>query len=119
MSEQDEPDPWQQKIPANHAITWFRVALWLLPSGFAAFSAWGGDWMNRHHYLAHLGAGSWLLTNAILVLGTGWLNALLSVNSHEVWYGVRNRVILFFVIQPFMISFFLCLAIGWLFSGGE
>ena len=25
----------------------------------------------------------------------------------------------FFVIQPFMISFFLCLAIGWVFSGGE
>ena len=42
-----------------------------------------------------------------------------SVTSRDVWHGVRNRVNLFVVIQPFMISFFLCVAIGWLFSGGE
>ena len=112
----NKPDHVQ---PNNRATAVFRVMLWLLPSGFAASSAWGGDWMIRHHYLPHVGGGSWLLANAIFVLGTGWFNALLSVNSHEVWHGVRNRVILFVVIQPFMISFFLCLAIGWVFSGGE
>ena len=119
MSEQDEPDAWQQTVPPNHAITCFRVILWLLPSGFAAFSAWGRSWMIGHHYLPHLGVRTWLLLNTIFILGSGWFNALLSANSREVWHGVRNRVILFFVIQPFIISFFLCLSIGWLLAGGE
>jgi len=88
------------------------VALWLLPSGFAAFSGWGLKWIFSHRYLPHLGVGSWLLVNAIFILRTGWFNAQLSFNAREVWHGIRNRVILFFVIQPFIIAFFMGIALG-------
>jgi len=119
MSEQIESDPWQQLPRVNRSITCFRVVLWLLPSGFAGFSAWAGDGLIRHHYLPDLGVGSWWVANALFVLGTGWFNALLSFNARDIWHGVRNRIILFVLIQPFMISFFVCLAIGRLYSGGE
>ncbi|MES2921722.1 MAG: hypothetical protein V4819_09250 [Verrucomicrobiota bacterium] len=123
MSEQYEPDPWQQKVPANHAVTCFRVILWLLPSAFALMSAYGFA-CGLQAWSRHLPFGSgiawtiWLILNFAFVLGTGWYNALLSVNSREWWHGVRNRVILFVVIQPFIIWFFVCMTLGWLFSGG-
>lgn len=91
----------------------FRVTLWLLPTAFAFMSAVGYAIYSRYlPFTSNTALCLWWLFNGFFVLGTGWFNALLSPNSRLEWHGVRKRVILFFLIQPFIIVFFAIVALG-------
>ena len=107
-------------IRKNATLTAFRVLLWLLPTGFALMSAYGYAVWSRHlPFGSGLSWSIWLTLNGVFILATGWYNALLSANASGIRYGLRNRVILFFLIQPFIIVFFSCIALGWLDPGGS
>lgn len=87
----------------NRAQACVRVTLWLLPTGFAFFSAWAGNWLFEHSYVPQLGVSAWMFVNTIFVVGTGWFNALLSPHARAEPNGASKRIILFFVIQVFLI----------------
>jgi len=98
----------------------FRVTLWLLPTAFAFMSVFGHTTYSRYlPFPLNTALCLWWLLNGFFILGTGWFNALLSPNSRLEWHGVRKRVILFFLMQPFIIVFLACVALGMIDPGGS
>ncbi|MEO5711947.1 MAG: hypothetical protein ABIT37_00515 [Luteolibacter sp.] len=90
----------------------FRVTLWILPTAFAVMSVFGHANYSRHMpFSSNTALCLWFLLNGFFVLGTGWFNALLSTDSRLELHGIIQRLILFSLIQPFIIVFFVFIAI--------
>ena len=97
----DSPQP----VPINQAQGCFRVLLWLMPTGFAVFSAWAID-----HYkppgdsLLLL----WIGMNLVFSASAGWFVAIMSSRIRGMEPGKRAGEIVwlttfFCLIQLFLI----------------
>ena len=93
-------------IPRNHARAWLRVVLWILPTGFAWMSAVGLSMLSgRRGFpgMTELIMPLWFVLNIAFVVGVGWYNKMLSSRADAGPNGRDGRVVLFFVIQIFLI----------------
>lgn len=111
MNEWDLPEPPKAQPrndapPVNRTITWLRVMLWLLPTGFAVLSAIGQNFLIRYG-LVPINFGIYFLIVALFTVGTGYYNALLSPRAKTQPGGLLNRTVLFFVIQLFLVPLLL------------
>lgn len=109
MSERKNPKPWQDAPPVNRAQACFRVIIWLLPTGFAVCSSWAGNWLISRGYLPKLGFGFWVVPNVFFMFGAAWYNALLSRRARSSPRGIVNRLVLFFLIQLFLMPLLLAI----------
>ena len=106
------------KPPNNRAQAWFRMLLWILPSGFAVASGIGLDRLSSAYFPSQSPIGTliWWILNFAFVIGSGWFDSQLSARARAEVGGVADRVLRFFLFQLFLIPvlslvflFFACL----------
>ena len=84
-----------QLPPVNHAQGCFRVLLWLIPSGFAAVSAWSID-----NYKPDVDSllMLWIGANLVFLGITGWFNAIMSSQVRIMEPGKRTGMIIWLTV---------------------
>ncbi len=93
-------------IQKNRTRVWFRIVLWILPTGFAWMSAVGLNMLSVRggfYGMAQLIVPVWLVLNIAFIIGAGWYNKMLSSRRDAGPNGFDGRDVLFFVIQIFLI----------------
>jgi hypothetical protein len=100
VTELEQPPPGvaidpPQVAPVNQAQGCFRVLLWLMPSGFAAISAWTIDNYNLNvDSLLML----WIGMNLVFWGITGWFNAIMSSPVRALEPGKRTGMIIWLTV---------------------
>lgn len=90
-----------ETAPKNRAQAWFRVALWILPTGFVVASAVGLGWVHEKLFPFDSIVAVWFLLNLALVIAAGWFTAVLSIRSPD--ERVIHGIFAFIVYQLFLI----------------
>ena len=93
------------EAPKNRAQAWFRVVLWILPLGFLVVSTEMVARFEDEFYRYDLTAPwvIWWILNAVIIVGSGWFNALLSIGNSTPTEGMLFRTALFCGAQLFII----------------
>ena len=101
-----ENDP--NKIPKNRAIAWFRVMLWIVPTGFAWMTGIALGTLSARASYSSIGVicfSMWVVANVGFVVGAGRYHAMLDSragNDADLRFG---RVATFFFLQLLLIPF--------------
>ena len=95
------------EAPKNRAQAWFRVVLWILPSGFVVASAVGLGWIHENLFRNDLVVGLWFLLNLAFLIGAGWVQSVLANRLRTEANAVIRGVGAFVVYQLFLIPLLL------------
>ncbi len=111
MIEQPPPGipPEQQPPQVNRAQAWFRVMLWLMPTGFLVASAVGLGWVHEKLLPSDSIVAVWCLLNLALLIGAGWFTAILSTRSpnERVVHGMFTFVMCQLFLVPALLGLLL------------
>ncbi len=109
MSDEEKPKPWQVPPPVDRIRYWFRIVLWLLPTGFFIFSFWVADRLKQLGIEVPFPIAIFILANVGFTIGTGYYQAHLSGGAHLEPGGIADRVMLFVCYQllfvPLIVGF--------------
>jgi hypothetical protein len=106
-------EPPREPPPINAAQGCFRVALWMVPTGFAWASALGLGALASKLGVRGLSFPSapWIVLNIVFVLGAGWFDAMLAWKVRNAGEKERGDMIVgnltrFFLLQLVLVPVF-------------
>jgi hypothetical protein len=95
-----------EQVPKNRAQAWFRIILWILPSGFAMMSLSGFHQLYRTIPIPFWCIWILIPVNLIFILAAGWFDALLDRRFKKSVEQMRAWMLTFLLFQLLAIPIF-------------